>query len=115
MMMMMLMVIMMMMMMIMMMIMMMNLFRKLGPEKHVIFLKDISASHLELLLEYMYQGEIKVRKDNDEMMIVMMKMMVIMMMMVTTSWTLANGSFSGRTNQLQNSLCQPVVLLSLNL
>ena len=40
-----------------------NLFRKLGPEKHVIFLKDISAKHLELLLQYMYVGEIKVKED----------------------------------------------------
>lgn len=40
-----------------------NLFRKLGPEKHVIFLKDISAKHLELLLQYMYMGEIKVQED----------------------------------------------------
>ena len=40
-----------------------NLFRKLGPEKHVIFLKDISAKHLELLLQYMYVGEIKVQED----------------------------------------------------
>ena len=39
-----------------------GLFRKLGPEKHVIFLKDISAGHLELLLQYMYRGEIKVRE-----------------------------------------------------
>ena len=39
-----------------------GLFRKLGPEKHVIFLKDISAAHLELLLQYMYRGEIKVRE-----------------------------------------------------
>jgi len=40
-----------------------NLFRKLGPEKHVIFLKDISTKHLELLLQYMYVGEIKVKED----------------------------------------------------
>ena len=40
-----------------------NLFRRLGPEKHVIFLKDISAKHLELLLQYMYMGEIKVQED----------------------------------------------------
>ena len=40
-----------------------SLFRRLGPEKHVIFLKDISALHLELLLQYMYNGEIKVQED----------------------------------------------------
>jgi len=40
-----------------------GLFRKLGPEKHVIFLKDIRAAHLELLLQYMYKGEIKVQED----------------------------------------------------
>ena len=39
-----------------------GLFRKLGPEKHVIFLKDISPDHLEMLLHYMYRGEIKVRE-----------------------------------------------------
>jgi len=40
-----------------------SLFRRLGPEKHVIFLKDISSLHLELLLQYMYNGEIKVQED----------------------------------------------------
>ena len=39
-----------------------GLFRRLGPDKHVIFLKDIRAAHLELLLQYMYQGEIKVQE-----------------------------------------------------
>ena len=34
----------------------------MGPDKHVIFLKDIRAAHLELLLQYMYQGEIKVQE-----------------------------------------------------
>ena len=38
------------------------LFRKLGPEKPVIFLKDINPKHLELLLQYMYRGEIKVQE-----------------------------------------------------
>ena len=38
-----------------------NLFRRLGQEKHVIFLKDVSSKHLELLLQYMYKGEIKVQ------------------------------------------------------
>ena len=40
-----------------------NLFRQLGPEKHVIFLKDISTKHLELLLQYMYMGEIRVKEE----------------------------------------------------
>jgi len=40
-----------------------NLFRRLGQEKHVIFLKDVSSKHLELLLQYMYKGEIKVQED----------------------------------------------------
>ena len=43
----------------------------------------------------------------------MVKMMT-MMRTITTSLTLSNGSFSG-LDQLQNSLCQPAVLLSLNL
>jgi len=38
------------------------LFRRIGSDKPVIFLKDISAKHLELLLQYMYKGEIKVQE-----------------------------------------------------
>ena len=37
-----------------------QLFKRLGGEKTVIFLKDVEPKHLELLLEYMYKGEIKV-------------------------------------------------------
>ena len=37
-----------------------KLFRRLGKEKPVIFLKDVDPKHLELLLQYMYKGEIKV-------------------------------------------------------
>ena len=39
------------------------LFRKLGSERPVIFLKVINPKHLELLLQYMYVGEIKVQED----------------------------------------------------
>lgn len=38
------------------------LFKRLGGEKTVIFLKDVEPKHLELLLEYMYKGEIKVEE-----------------------------------------------------
>ena len=38
-----------------------SLFKRLGPAKTVIFLKDVDPKHLELLLEYMYKGEIKVQ------------------------------------------------------
>ena len=44
-----------------------SLFKRLGSSggisgsKTVIFLKDIEPKHLELLLEYMYKGEIKVQ------------------------------------------------------
>ena len=37
------------------------LFKRLGVHKSVIFLKDVEPRHLELLLEYMYKGEIKVQ------------------------------------------------------
>ena len=38
-----------------------SLFKRLGSNvKSVIFLKDVDPKHLELLLEYMYKGEIKV-------------------------------------------------------
>jgi len=40
-----------------------NLFRRLGADKHVIFLKDIRASHLQLLLQYMYAGEVRVQEE----------------------------------------------------
>lgn len=40
-----------------------SLFKKLGPGQHVIFLKDVNPKHLELLLQYMYKGEIKVQED----------------------------------------------------
>lgn len=39
-----------------------QLFKRLGGEKTVIFLKDVEPKHLELLLEYMYKGEIKVEE-----------------------------------------------------
>lgn len=39
-----------------------QLFKRLGGEKAVIFLKDVEPKHLELLLEYMYKGEIKVEE-----------------------------------------------------
>ena len=39
-----------------------SLFKRLGSNvKSVIFLKDVDPKHLELLLEYMYKGEIKVQ------------------------------------------------------
>jgi len=40
-----------------------KLFRRLGKEKPVIFLKDVDPKHLELLLQYMYKGEIKVEEN----------------------------------------------------
>jgi len=40
-----------------------KLFRRLGTEKPVIFLKDVDPKHLELLLQYMYKGEIKVEEN----------------------------------------------------
>ena len=38
-----------------------RLFKRLGREKVVIFLKDVDQRHLDLLLQYMYKGEIKVQ------------------------------------------------------
>jgi len=40
-----------------------QLFKHLGSGKHVIFLKDVEPNHLELLLQYMYKGEIKVQEN----------------------------------------------------
>jgi len=40
-----------------------RLFKRLGKEKSVIFLKDVDHRHLDLLLQYMYKGEIKVQED----------------------------------------------------
>ena len=41
-----------------------QLFRQLGKsDKPVIVLKDVESSHLELVLQYMYKGEIKVQED----------------------------------------------------
>ena len=40
-----------------------QLFKHLGKDKPVIFLKDVDHNHLHLLLQYMYQGEIKVQVD----------------------------------------------------
>jgi len=39
-----------------------QLFKHLGNDKPVIFLKDVDHNHLHLLLQYMYQGEIKVQE-----------------------------------------------------
>ena len=38
-----------------------QLFKRLGKERAVIYLKDVDPKHLELLLQYMYKGEIKVQ------------------------------------------------------
>ena len=38
-----------------------QLFRHLGKDKAVIFMKDVDQEHLDLLLQYMYKGEIKVK------------------------------------------------------
>ena len=38
-----------------------DLFKRLGNQKTVIYIKDVEASHVEILLEYMYKGEIKVQ------------------------------------------------------
>jgi len=40
-----------------------QMFKHLGSGKHVIFLKDVEPNHLELLLQYMYMGEIKVQEN----------------------------------------------------
>jgi len=40
-----------------------RLFKRLGKDKPVIFLKDVDQRHLDLLLQYMYKGEIKVQED----------------------------------------------------
>jgi len=40
-----------------------RLFKHLGKDKSVIFLKDVDHRHLDLLLQYMYKGEIKVQED----------------------------------------------------
>jgi len=40
-----------------------SLFKRLGRDKAVIFLKDVDPRHLDLLLQYMYKGEIKVKED----------------------------------------------------
>ena len=40
-----------------------RLFKQLGtvgPEKTVVYLKDVQPRHLDLLIQYMYRGEIKV-------------------------------------------------------
>jgi len=39
-----------------------QLFRSMGKEKTVIYLKDVDPRHLDLLLQYMYKGEIKVKE-----------------------------------------------------
>merc|ERR1712242_47531 len=39
-----------------------QLFKHLGKDKPVIFLKDVDHNHLYLLLQYMYKGEIKVQE-----------------------------------------------------
>ena len=38
-----------------------QLFKHLGKERSVIYLKDVDHRHLDLLLQYMYKGEIKVQ------------------------------------------------------
>ena len=38
-----------------------QLFKRLGRDRPVIYLKDVEPKHLDLLLQYMYKGEIKVQ------------------------------------------------------
>ena len=38
-----------------------QLFQSLGKEKSVVYLKDVDPRHLDLLLQYMYKGEINVK------------------------------------------------------
>jgi len=40
-----------------------HLFRRLGKDKPVVYLKDVDPRHLDLLLQYMYKGEIKVKEN----------------------------------------------------
>jgi len=40
-----------------------QLFKRLGKDKPVIYLKDVDPKHLDLLLQYMYKGEIKVQEN----------------------------------------------------
>jgi len=40
-----------------------QLFRRLGKDKSVVYLKDVDPRHLDLLLQYMYKGEIKVQEN----------------------------------------------------
>jgi len=40
-----------------------QLFRRLGKDRPVIYLKDVDPKHLDLLLQYMYKGEIKVQEN----------------------------------------------------
>jgi len=41
-----------------------QLFKKLGRDKTVIYLKDVDPNHLDLLLQYMYKGEIRVKESD---------------------------------------------------
>ena len=43
-----------------------QLFKRLGKDKPVIYLKDVDPKHLDLLLQYMYKGEIKVQVNLSE-------------------------------------------------
>ena len=43
-----------------------QLFKTMGKEKTVIYLKDVDPRHLDLLLQYMYKGEIKVKVRHKE-------------------------------------------------
>jgi len=40
-----------------------QLFKRLGKDRPVIYLKDVEPKHLDLLLQYMYKGEIKVQEN----------------------------------------------------
>ena len=41
-----------------------QLFRKLGPGNTVICLKDVDPGHLQLLLQFMYRGEVSIQQSN---------------------------------------------------
>ena len=59
-----------------------QLFLNNPGSRPTVFLKDVPERHMGLLLEYMYQGEIKVRNDNDAMIVMNIMMMIMVMIMM---------------------------------
>jgi len=79
-----------------------QLFRSMGREKTVIYLKDVNPRHLDLLLQYMYKGEIKVKESE------LVSVLQVAQGLDIKGLSEQGGSVSGAQNQTHPRHNQPL-------